>query len=189
MFLNNRTLRQRIPSDKDDMDIKQKQEQYSNDYDRAVAAGAGYSVQDVTVDDDSIDLNIKAGKSYGHSRRPQVDVQMKCTYHQPYFRNDGIHLPLKRKNYEDLTVVDTCVPRILIVVSASCEDSIKWLDFNSTDMNTTINGLGYWLCIQGAEKIEDGQENKTVILPKENEFNIASLVEIMRKINRKESLR
>ena len=49
--------------------------------------------------------------------------------------------------------------------------------------------ISYRLCIQGAARIEAGQENKTVVLPYTNEFNIVSLEGIMRKINRKDSLR
>lgn len=61
------------------MHITHRQEAFSLAYVRAVAATAGFRVQDGTQpDDDSVDLTIAARGPGGTVRSPKVDLQLKC---------------------------------------------------------------------------------------------------------------
>ena len=57
-------------------------EYYSKAYIRAVAAAAGYAVDQPEFDKDSRDLVVHASGASGTLQRPALDVQAKCTEHE-----------------------------------------------------------------------------------------------------------
>jgi hypothetical protein len=93
------------------MEKSERMQLFSRAYVEAVAAAAGYDVTRPSVDDDSID-GIILGRV---GRRPRIEFQLKATG-RDLIREEQIHSPLPRKNYDDLRV-ETLVPRMLIVVT------------------------------------------------------------------------
>jgi Domain of unknown function (DUF4365) len=95
-------------------DIK---EELSYAYLHAIASRAGFGVERITKDRDSVDVEIRArGKLCDGSilKSTQVDVQLKCTSQDA---GDGDKYPfvLSRKNYDDLRG-ERSSPRILVVL-------------------------------------------------------------------------
>jgi hypothetical protein len=99
------------------MQLSYRQEAFSLAYVRAVAATAGFRVQDGTQpDDDSVDLTIAARGPGGTTRSPKIDVQLKCKLGAPAGEPTWPY-DLSLKNYEDLRHTDFQVPRVLVVVA------------------------------------------------------------------------
>lgn len=122
-----------------------KQEQFSIAYIRAIAAAAGYSLEEITVDEDSVDCSImQRGSGNQYPIHEALRVQLKCTYaHSP--NGEYLTYPLPVKNYDDLR--RNCMnPRVLIVLHTpeNCEDWIQQ-DENSI----TLNHLAYWMSLKG----------------------------------------
>jgi len=72
-------------------------EYYSKVYVRAVAAAAGYAVNQPEFDKDSRDLVIHASGASGTLQRPALDVQAKCTEHE--FDLIVVFVPRGRHNW------------------------------------------------------------------------------------------
>ena len=85
-------------------------ERFSFAYIRAVAAHAGFYVDEPQVDRSSIDGVLRA--DFG--RGPRIEFQAKATS-QDILRENHLAFPLPIGNYKDLTQ-DAMIPRILIVV-------------------------------------------------------------------------
>src|SRR5262245_53491513 len=97
------------------MPLTNQQEQFSIAWVHSIASAAGYAVEGVRVDIDCVDVTItQFGKWNDYPQIEGLKVQLKCTYsHTP--KEDGIHYPLKIKNYDDLR--RKCLnPRILVVL-------------------------------------------------------------------------
>lgn len=163
------------------MDPEQQLEQFSRAYVRAVAAVAGFSVYEPEVDDDSIDLGLAARDSLGSLRSPRLDLQLKGTG-RDLLRDDGVHYPLKIKNYRDLRGPDLLVPRILIVVVVPPEVD-DWL--SQSEEQLALRRCGYWLSLRQHEPTPNAS-SVTVVLPRENLLSVAALRGMMEGISREE---
>jgi uncharacterized protein DUF4365 len=169
------------------MHIDQRKEQYSFAYVRAVAAAAGYTVDERSVDDDSVDLQISSRSKLGTVKSPKVELQAKCLG-DGTFDGDHFGYQLKLKNYDDLRDTEVQVPRILVVVRAPIDDG-QWLD--GDDEGVILRHCGYWCSIRGlppyagnAKKPEDAKV--TVQLPRIQRFDVAGLRAMMERVGRKE---
>lgn len=140
----------------------------------AVAGVAGCAVSLRRPDDDSIDWTLSSRLS----RRPKLDVQMKTTINE---NSDGevIHYPLKRKNYDDLTIVDLLSPRILVLVTLP-RDIQEWLSLSPEQL--VLRRCGYWLSLAGWPA-SDNQNTVTVTVPRANLFTVEALCSMMQRIN------
>ena len=100
------------------MDINLQKEQFSIAYVHAVCSAAGFSCTKPTVDDHSIDLDIKS------SDRPykMLSVQLKATANSDYVKDGYIHYPLPIKNYNDLRGDDVTIPRYLVCLLLPSDD-------------------------------------------------------------------
>jgi hypothetical protein len=87
------------------------QEQFSKAFILALAALAGCAAAAPELDVDSIDWTL----SCRLPRRPKLDLQVKSTR---LAAEDGDHVPypLKRKNYDDLSLPELLAPRLLVLV-------------------------------------------------------------------------
>ena len=94
------------------MNLDQQKEQFSNAFLHAIAAVSECSVSKPNVDDDSVDWTLLKRIQ----RRRRIDLQLKCTGSAETVTQNGISFGLKKKNYDDLRLVDLVVPRILVVV-------------------------------------------------------------------------
>lgn len=159
-----------------------RQEQYSLAYIKAIASVAGYSVDDVSVDEDSIDLTInqRADPNSDGEDYPLLEglrVQLKCTYsHQPNPETNCIHIDISRKNYQDLRRPKTVIPRILVVLYTPREFDgyLRHIDLSMELLNTA-----HWLSLQGWEPLPEGQNSKTVQVPLNQKFTVSSLRQMM----------
>ena len=162
------------------MHIDQRKEQYSFAYIRAVAAAAGYGVNEASVDDDSIDLQIASRSTIGTVKRPRLELQAKCLGDDT-FNGDDFGYSLSLKNYDDLRDPDVQVPRILVVVRAPNDDE-SWL--GGDDDGLLVRHCAYWFSLRGLpDHVSDAEKpTKTVRLPREQRFDVAGLRAIMDRI-------
>lgn len=156
------------------MPLTTQQEQFSLAYVHSITSAAGYGLEEIRVDVDSVDLTIVQygeGESY-----PQIEglrVQLKCTYAHPPSA-DGLHFPLKAKNYDDLR--RECMnPRILVVLYVP-NDVSRWLIHEKDSLS--LYHSAYWLSLRGRPRRDT--ETVTVIL--KDAFTVGSLQAIMQAI-------
>lgn len=126
-------------------------EQFSFAYICAIVAVAGFNIGSWRVDEDSVDLGVAATGILGLPRRPQVDVQLKCTGTDVRGATE-LRYPLKRKNYVELRDPHVIVPRILVVavVPPSVDD---WL--SQTEHELTLRHCGYWVSLRSYPEADD----------------------------------
>src|SRR5215469_9173866 len=138
----------------------------------AVAAVAGCATSLRRPDNDSIDWTL----SNRLSRRPKLDVQMKTTIIiDEKLDGDVIRYPLKRKNYDDLIMVNLLSPRILIVVTLP-RDIEEWLSLSPEEL--VLRRCAYWVSLAGQQPSEN-ETNVTVTLPRVNLFTVDALRSMM----------
>ncbi len=162
------------------MHIDQRKEQYSFAYVRAVSAAAGYGVNEASVDDDSIDLQVASRSTIGTVRRPRLELQAKC-FGDDTFAGDDFGYQLSLKNYDDLRDPGVQVPRILVVVRAPRDDE-AWL--GGGDDGLLVRHCAYWFSLRGMpDHMSDADKpKKTVRLPRVQRFDVPGLREIMDRI-------
>ncbi len=153
-------------------------EQFSGAYLRAVCAVAGFSLAEPEVDDDSVDFLVAAAGGGRTTRRPRVELQLKSTARN-LMRADGVHYPLKSKNYEDLRTPDVLVPRILVVVVLP-EAVDQWISQSEEEL--ALRHCGYWLALRGMPA-EPGQTTFTVLLPRTQILTPDALQSMMLRID------
>lgn len=158
-------------------DVK-RQEKYSLAYIGAISSVAGYSVDDVEVDEDSIDftINQRADSESDGEDYPLIEglkVQLKCTFaHQPNPNTNSIHLTISRKNYQDLIRARTVVPRILVVLYTPREFDAF---LNHADFSMELLNTAHWLCLRGWESLPEGQNSIVVRVPLNQRFTVSTL--------------
>lgn len=159
------------------MELSLRKEQFSNAFVHAAAAVAGFSTSKPNVDDDSIDWTISQRGGNGAIKSPKLDLQLKCTG-APDFGQDHLRFAVSIKNYEDLRAENTQVPRILVVVTVPAELN-DWLELNEEVLS--LRKCAYWLSLRGHPPTEN-VETVTVMLPRTQRFDHASLGEMMNRI-------
>ncbi len=165
------------------MDISQQKAEFSLAYVHAVATVAGFALYDVRVDDESVDCGVAKRGGGGTVKSPRLELQLKCT-ERNVLKADGIHFPLKGKNYDDLRGTNLHVPKILVVLLVP--DRVgDWV--NHSDEEMCLKHCAWWLSLAGAAE-RGGVETPTVILPPGQRFSPAALEAIMARIGRKENV-
>jgi len=159
------------------MELNQQKELFSKAYVRAVAAVAGFSVNQLEVDDDSIDLHIVARGGGGIIFSPELNLQLKCTS-RDVLDGQFIRYPLKIKNYNDLKV-NSQVPRILVVVLVP-ENVEDWLQQSELEM--CMKNCAYWVSLRGQPERQN-TTNITVELPRSHQFTVEALKSIMQRLS------
>jgi hypothetical protein len=150
------------------------QELFGDAFLTAVASVAGCAIQNRRPDNDSIDWTLNSRLS----RRPKLDIQMKTTS-----TDDGsggaISYPLKRKNYDDLILMDVLVPRILVLVTLP--DNIEeWLSLSVEEL--VLRRCGYWVSLAGNPE-SDNVATVTVYVPRVNLLTPHAIQQMMSDIN------
>jgi len=113
------------------------------------------------------------------TRRPKLDLQLKCTTPDHQVTDGEISYALKKKNYDDLRLTDVLCPRILVVVFAPPEVA-DWLD--CTHENLTLRRCAYWLSLAGSAE-SDNETSVTIHLPTTQQFNVSALNNMMNTIS------
>ena len=164
-------------------DIK---EELSIAYVRAVASRAGFAVEEIRRDRDSIDLKIYARGRLTPAATlmsPELAVQLKATVlAAPCGRS--FSFPLPRKNYDDLIVEKTLVPRILVVFTMP-RDATTWLRCSHGAL--TLKQCAYWASLRGLPPTTN-KATKTVTLRRAQPFNPTALRGLLERVACQEDL-
>ena len=156
------------------MDLNTQKSRFSLSYIEAVASHAGFQVEEVRVDFDSVDGTLKA--DFG--KRPRIEFQAKATA-RDVVRESNVHFPLSVKNYDDLRL-EAINPRILIVLVMP-ESIDEWI--NQTDEELCLRYCAYWVSLNG-RPASSNQDTITVYLPLVNVFDSAQLTRMMQSTER-----
>src|SRR5262249_18902606 len=133
------------------MHLTTKIERLSLAYIAAVAAQAGYELNESTVADDSVDGALRSSSG----RRPRIEFQAKGTT-RLLLKEQHVPLQISRKNYDALRAVPL-VPRLLFLVLMPAVE-VDWLSHSEDEL--IVRHCGYWLSLRG--KPEVAQESITV---------------------------
>lgn len=161
------------------MHVSHRQEAFSVAYVRAVAAVAGFRVQEGPLpDDDSVDLTVTARGPGGTIRSPCLDLQLKCRLGRPDDEPEWSY-DLKAKNYDDLRHVDFMVPRILVVVAVPKEQQ-DWL--YQDDEQLLMRHCAWWVSLRGLPRSEN-ERTVRVRIPRNQRFDVPGLTGLMDRIS------
>jgi hypothetical protein len=164
------------------MDLNDQKAELSVGYLIAVAAAAGYVCTSPRVDKESVDITISEQGSRGTIASPRLDVQLKCHGCDPPQKNaDSISLRIKAKNFNDLSIDNLLVPRILVVLMVPKPVS-EWI--LHAEEETRFRRTAYWLSLRGSPPVEGktGESKVTVHLPRSNIFTVDALKGMMTRI-------
>lgn len=157
-------------------------EQISIAYTHAVATAARCKLQDVKIDDHGVDGILMQTPPDDLLGNVRIDVQLKCTASDD-IKDDYIPFPLPRFNYDNLRGAHRLDPAILIVMTVP-PDLESWVSQNEESL--TVVRCAYWMSLRGFPAIDQG--SKTVHVPRENVFNVESLLGMMDRASRREPL-
>lgn len=143
-----------------------------------VASACELNVASWAVDDDSVDLTIGRKGGGGTIKSPRLDLQLKCS-EQALLREDGVHIQLKRKNYDDLRETNLMVPKILVVFLIPSDLQNRLVC--KIEEGLTVCKYAWWTSLKGAEEKKD-IVSPTVTLPRNNYFDPDGVTSILRKI-------
>lgn len=155
------------------------QEQFSLAFVQMVAAAAGCSIKSHSTDYDGVDITIVSSASYKTYFGPQFELQVKCTTQQRYLTEEHLAWPMKAKPFTKLTRADRYIPAYLGVLLVPV-DMRTWLD-QDHDRLITRSRL-YFERAANLGDLPEGQDGKTVHLPRSNLFDVAGLEAIMATI-------
>ena len=146
------------------------EEALSRVYVQAVAARAGYTTAEHSLDRDGVDMLIQAGGKM----RPAIALQLKATINLGKPSEGFFHYALRSENY-NLLCGPSQTPRLLVVLDLP-RDQAQWL--TTTPDELVLRRSAYWLNLTG----HDGTENRssvTVHIPEQNLFNVDNLRMLM----------
>jgi hypothetical protein len=164
------------------VDLSQRKAQFSLAYLHAVATAADLKLAQWYVDDESVDATIGRSGGAGTLQSPRLDVQLKCSA-QSLLRADGVYLPLKRKNFDDLRQRTPHVPRILVVLLVP-EKIEEWVTVVAEE-RMCLHRHAWWKNLMNEEERPD-VDTPTVVLPRGQLFDAAALVAILDRVGRGE---
>ena len=147
-----------------------REEALSRAYAHAVAARAGYVTAVYDNDRDGIDLRIQAGGAM----RPALELQLKATVNLGEARDGYFHFPLKRRNY-DLLSIETQTPRLLVVLDLP-KDEEHWVTITEDEL--VMRRRAYWLNLRGSEETGN-RSSVTVRIQVGNLFDVENLHALM----------
>lgn len=158
-------------------------EELSLVYVRAVASRAGFSVEEVRRDRDSIDLNVCARGPLdgGPLESPMLGVQLKSTSRDLSEHDAMIPFDLKVKNYNDLTRT-SLVPRILVVLLLP-RDPQQWMTWSEETL--VLRRCAYWLSLKGRSTTKN-EATERVHLPRAQVFDPPCIRRLLEKVARQE---
>ena len=162
-------------------------EELSLAYVRAVVSRAGYAVEEVRRDRDSIDLHIHARGQIAPAtlHSPVLGVQLKSTKLDPPVAPAATFpFDLKVKNYSDL-IAPSMIPRILVVFSMP-EDREQWLACSEDAL--VLRRAAYWCSLAGFASTSNTATVR-VQVPRAQVFDGAAVASLLVRVARQEGLR
>lgn len=160
-------------------------EELSLAYVRAVASRAGFAVEEIRRDRDSVDLHICARGPLGggllHS--PVLGAQLKATATTIADGDDEIAFDLKIKNYTDL-IQPTAIPRVLVVF-AMPEDPERWLSCSEEAL--VLRRAAYWAALRGLPA-SSNTSTVRVRVPRAQVLDVDTIRGLLARISRQEEI-
>jgi hypothetical protein len=160
-------------------------EELSLAYVHAVATKAGFTIDTVRKDRDSVDVIVRARGQLSPTASvtsPAVDIQLKAHVKDPL--PDGeFPFDVPVKNYNDL--VRRClIPRILVVFTMPADEA-SWVSCSEDEL--ILRRSAYWISLLGRKPTKNSQTER-VQLARAQTFDPAGLAEILRRIGEEEDL-
>lgn len=120
-----------------------------------------------------------ADGSAGVVRFPKLEAQLK-SWTAPVEREGHFRYPLKLRNYDHLRIPnhELFLPRILVLVTMPSSPA-DW--FFMTHETGTLRHCAYWMSLAGMPP-SGNQATVTIEVPKDNQFSVQALEEIMERI-------
>jgi hypothetical protein len=161
------------------LSLNQSKERFSEAYVRAVVAAAGMHVEPRTVDVDSIDGSILYTGELNGVFSPQIGFQLKCTASEAARTTPAeFSFTLPVKNYNELRVSNTTIPRILIIVVVPTE--IRDWVIHSDDA-LLVKRCAYWRSLEGVTPTGN-LSSKTVSISKSQSLTVDALKQMMSNV-------
>jgi len=153
------------------------QQQFSLAFTHAIVAAARCTISNLVSDVETVDYTVRQSARHLKYTSSTVDVQMKCTRQQDVLKNDGVHWKLSKDHYDKLRETATYNRKILVVLVVPQEHR-DWLVSDESGM--LLRKAAYWVNLEGSGPIAGG--SKTVVLPRQNHFNVEQLLGILRRV-------
>jgi hypothetical protein len=153
-------------------------EQFSIAYVHAITTAARCKLENIVVDDESVDATIKQVASHAELDYVSLDIQLKCTS-QDVLKNGQVSWPLSSKNYTELATSRRTAPAILIVLRVP-DNFEEWIVQNHS--NLTLARSAYWTSIRGFPDLADQKQERTVKLSTDQLFNVEQLLGILKRV-------
>lgn len=157
--------------------LTRRQEEFSIAWLYAVASAAGFCVQDIRADVDSIDAEIRQqGNRTSFPKLELIQVQLKCTYSRVP-KDNQISFPLSKKNYDDLRG-KRMIPRILVVlhVPRTLND---WL--SHADDSIVLRNCAYWTTLRG-KPASSNKKSVNIPIPTSQKLTVQELRKMMNTV-------
>jgi hypothetical protein len=161
-------------------------EELSIAYAMAVAAHAGFAVEETRKDFDSVDVTIRARGLICEGatlKSPAIALQLKA---KPFadLPQGSIPFDLRRKNYDDL-IGRHLVPKILVLLVMP-EAREEWL--SCTGESLVLRRSAFWMSLANhPPSTNDSQER--LYLPRDQLFTPVTLTRLLGRVAREEELR
>lgn len=163
----------------DELPSSIKKEQFSRAYVHLVASAAGFSIRSHATDVDGVDITVVSSAQYETRYCPQFDLQLKCTSQRDIFRDEYATWRMEAGPFRRLTNPKRYIPAYLAVLVVPADPEL-WLD-QDEDRLITASRM-YWQRAADLGELREGQQTKTVYLPRSNLFDVPQLRGIMKSI-------
>lgn len=162
------------------MNIEKIKEDLSVCYLKTIAAVNGIALENITHDEDSVDVIIKKVIQMSSSRRfnSQISVQLKSTSSKSQYniKENEIIYEFKVKNYNDLCIAATMPSMLALLILSEKEE--EWINWATNEL--MINGKMYWLSLQ-SNKLTENNDSISIKIPKENILNNVTIEQLIEK--------
>jgi hypothetical protein len=152
-------------------------ERFSCAYVGAIAAVAACTFDEVSVDEDGIDVTLCRRGTHKKSESPSIAIQLKSTT-QWGDEDDHITYPLKVKNYERLRARNRTIPAILAVLPMPSKPD-EWIVYE--DQRIALHHRAYWIDLTGAGPTPN-KTTITISIPKNQLLDELAIVDLMNRV-------
>lgn len=155
------------------LDANRHRGKFGEDYVRVLASAAGLVVYKEDLDDDGVDLGIKAptAATRGHKVSRAIEVQVKTTS-VPTWQGPQLAFDLDHRGFNTLAGARFTVPRYLVVVTVPREAD-RYADLFTAGM--LLRNTAYFLSLQDRDPLPATGGRKRVKLPAANVLTVTSL--------------
>ncbi|MFD9442463.1 DUF4365 domain-containing protein [Streptomyces sp. NPDC060006] len=155
------------------------QEHFSLAFTHLVTYAAGFSIKSHQTDFDGVDVTIVSSAEYQTFYCPEFELQLKCTTRQDLLREDHLAWTLEAKPFQKLTNPRRYLQAVLgVLLIPNAPAALLEQD----EERLLTRSRMYWQWADQLGTLPEGQESKTVRLPRSNLFDVSGLQGIMKTI-------